>query len=797
MSIRCCLTSLPAALAIAVVALILLILLAAPPATFAAQEDIRLEVSLDRDTIGIAEQAYLQVKVTGTIQNIPDPHLPSLPMFQLYQQGRSMSFQSVNGVMSSSVTHRFALVPSKAGTFPIDDISVVYNNKRYRGNRVELTVVDRSTAAPEEVELQARDNTGQSKDYFLEAVVDNGTPYVNEQITFTLKFYIAVQHIGQPELTEPATTGFWTEVLGTESPYYQTINGRRYKVIERKYALYPTQTGELTIGRALIRVTVASRQSRSRDPFDAFGGFFGRGETVSVSSKPLKVNVQPLPNAGRPADFSGTIGRYSIPATADKTEVEVNQPVTVKIEIRGVGNIKAIAEPTIPDLPDFRIYQASVDESINRVKDKLGGTRTFHRLACAIEDAGWEIRDCVMWVYGSGFPKSLDVGKALDRMAGVEREIVGTKYGLPGYSLTDGKPGGVAMEGNIDGSLRNGKAECDITAPATEAAKQWDGWGTALKPSYEPVIYAKKPLSVVPENDIIQTNINIGGLICLSLSNANNVERILKLSQTGQKEASVSAHLIAGVLHGRKPERSLDVMDMFKSRETARTILNIVESWKTVLDASCLQQNRFTTSMVTGLTTVLKTLNLLILGIIQDSTIKGEFRLVGQKLSVCIAGSCSKGENHNCKNETSVQEIVTWLTEQKLASIADQSLKAVASIVNTALHYVPTGTTIKKEKQELSEPAIIADHSLKQSPAEHQNIVTGNVCRKPTPNISPIILARKPLIGTVAENVLKHGTGGINIDGCRIGTESRHNPSASNNKIYGQFKISKAASRPT
>jgi hypothetical protein len=380
MSIRCCLTSLPAALAIAVVALILLILLAAPPATFAAQEDIRLEVSLDRDTIGIAEQAYLQVKVTGTIQNIPDPHLPSLPMFQLYQQGRSMSFQSVNGVMSSSVTHRFALVPSKAGTFPIDDISVVYNNKRYRGNRVELTVVDRSTAAPEEVELQARDNTGQSKDYFLEAVVDNGTPYVNEQITFTLKFYIAVQHIGQPELTEPATTGFWTEVLGTESPYYQTINGRRYKVIERKYALYPTQTGELTIGRALIRVTVASRQSRSRDPFDAFGGFFGRGETVSVSSKPLKVNVQPLPNAGRPADFSGTIGRYSITATADKTEVEVNQPVTVKIEIRGVGNIKAIAEPTIPDLPDFRIYQASVDESINRVKDKLGGTRTFEEV---------------------------------------------------------------------------------------------------------------------------------------------------------------------------------------------------------------------------------------------------------------------------------------------------------------------------------------------------------------------------------------------------------------------------------
>lgn len=125
----------------------------------------------------------------------------------------------------------------------------------------------------------------------------------------------------------------------------------------------------------------------------------------------------------------------------------------------------------------------------------FGGTRTFHRLMAAIEDAGWEIRDTIMWVYGSGFPKSLDVSKAIDKAAGVEREVVGSKLGQPGYSLTNGLPGGVAMEGNVDGSLRNGAAECAITAPATEAAKQWEGWGTALKPAWEPVIVARKPLT--------------------------------------------------------------------------------------------------------------------------------------------------------------------------------------------------------------------------------------------------------------------------------------------------------------
>lgn len=125
----------------------------------------------------------------------------------------------------------------------------------------------------------------------------------------------------------------------------------------------------------------------------------------------------------------------------------------------------------------------------------FGGTRTFHRLTCAIEDAGFEIRDCLMWLYGSGFPKSHDISKALDKKAGAKRKVVGTKNGLPGYSLNQSDdPGGVAMSGNVDNSLRNPEKECAITAPSTEAAKNWDGWGTSLKPAWEPIILAMKPL---------------------------------------------------------------------------------------------------------------------------------------------------------------------------------------------------------------------------------------------------------------------------------------------------------------
>jgi site-specific DNA-methyltransferase (adenine-specific) len=107
----------------------------------------------------------------------------------------------------------------------------------------------------------------------------------------------------------------------------------------------------------------------------------------------------------------------------------------------------------------------------------FGGTRTFHRLACAIEDAGWEIRDCIMWVYGSGFPKSLDVSKAIDRAAGAERPRVA---------------GGQGGQNQILGVRKTGEA---ITGEAiTDAAKQWQGWGTTLKPAWEAIVVARKPL---------------------------------------------------------------------------------------------------------------------------------------------------------------------------------------------------------------------------------------------------------------------------------------------------------------
>lgn len=128
----------------------------------------------------------------------------------------------------------------------------------------------------------------------------------------------------------------------------------------------------------------------------------------------------------------------------------------------------------------------------------FGGTRTHHRLMCGLEDAGFEIRDCVMWVYGSGFPKSLDVSKAIDKANGVEGSWRQEEHpGRPGNRKSR-KPiiGQVAhaTDKNPDG-LRH------VYESSTDQAKQWDGWGTALKPAWEPIIIARKPIQgTVAEN---------------------------------------------------------------------------------------------------------------------------------------------------------------------------------------------------------------------------------------------------------------------------------------------------------
>lgn len=147
---------------------------------------------------------------------------------------------------------------------------------------------------------------------------------------------------------------------------------------------------------------------------------------------------------------------------------------------------------------DYDIPTAALWKEVLRVLKPGGhilvacGTKTQHRMAVNIEDAGFEIRDTIAWLYGSGFPKSLDVSKSIDKAAGAEREVIG--FDSVAAAKANKRP-----SGEMNQKYRNSAAANDngatITAPSTDAAKQWNGWGTALKPALELWTLARKPLS--------------------------------------------------------------------------------------------------------------------------------------------------------------------------------------------------------------------------------------------------------------------------------------------------------------
>jgi DNA modification methylase len=138
----------------------------------------------------------------------------------------------------------------------------------------------------------------------------------------------------------------------------------------------------------------------------------------------------------------------------------------------------------------------------------FGSTKTYHRLACAIEDSGFEIRDQLAWVYGQAMPHGLNISKAIDKKLGLEQKVVGTKLGRPGYSLRSNDT--EDHNRNVYSNFTDSEKECAITEPISEEAKKWEGWNTDLKPCWEPIVLARKPLvGTVVENVF---SYNTGGI---------------------------------------------------------------------------------------------------------------------------------------------------------------------------------------------------------------------------------------------------------------------------------------------
>jgi hypothetical protein len=339
------------------------------PAPGAAQ-DLDVSASLHPPGGRVGEEMVLTVVVAGAFRSVSDPRLPGLGgAFDAYSAGTSRSVSIVNGRTTSSYTARYRLVPRRAGTFTIGAIEVEHEGTVYRTKPIPVTV--EAGTAPDPLPGEPSGRAMGTRDLFLRAVVDRRDPYLFEQVTYRLLFYRRVALIDDPSLTAPPIQGFWKEDIPSRRIFDEVVDGETYRVTELVFALFPTTPGKLTIGEAVLECLVRVRRD-NRDPFSMFGGGVFDGKRVVLRSDPVTVNVKRLP-PDAPPGFTGAVGDFVLAAEVDKTELNQDEPVTVRIEVSGNGNLKTIGDLALPELPDFRSYPQADSREVTTDGFVLGG----------------------------------------------------------------------------------------------------------------------------------------------------------------------------------------------------------------------------------------------------------------------------------------------------------------------------------------------------------------------------------------------------------------------------------------
>lgn len=359
-------------------------------------DDISISCDVDKNEIALDDQVTLTITVAGNVSSIPNPSIPNLKGFTAYSSGRSQNISIINGRVSSAVSFTYILVPNDTGEYTLGPFTLSYKGQTYSAGPINIKVLPRSAspqqqtpsypspqAQPQEA-LPEEHTPGPQKELFIETYVDKLRAYVNEQITLTFAFYQAVDLFENPVYTPPSTTGFWTEDMPPQKKYYKVINGRKYLVTEIKTALFATSPGEFTIGPGRLEASVEDMERFfSRNPFDFDRdpfSMFRRGKPVILTTEPIKLEILLLPEENKPPDFKGDVGRFDMSVSLDKNAVGENQPVTLKIQIKGEGNIKTISSPHIPEIPDAKVYDSASSENISKTNYIVQGEKVFEKV---------------------------------------------------------------------------------------------------------------------------------------------------------------------------------------------------------------------------------------------------------------------------------------------------------------------------------------------------------------------------------------------------------------------------------
>ena len=303
---------------------------------------------------------------------------------------QSTSMQIINGAVSASISYSYYLQPRNLGKYSIGSAKILYKDQEYKSEPIKIEVVA-GAPKPKQNE-QANDNVSEkeiAENLFIRAIVDKQKVFKGEQLTVTYKLYTRLDIAAQMSVSKlPSYQGFWAEELETSpniSFSTEVINGKQFRVgVIKRAALFPSQTGELALTPFELKVPILVKKKRGTgNIFDDFfdDPFFGRRESYEYTAKSntVKITSLELPQGNIPSSFQGAVGEFNLNAKVDKAQVKANEPIALKVEINGAGNLQLINIPEVKLPTGFEKYEPKVSEQISR-SNKISGKKTIDYL---------------------------------------------------------------------------------------------------------------------------------------------------------------------------------------------------------------------------------------------------------------------------------------------------------------------------------------------------------------------------------------------------------------------------------
>ena len=362
----------------------------------ALAQDISVRARVDRARVAEGGQIVLTVDVSGpSLGEVAPPDVSGIVDFDIVGGPMPSSrFQWINGRTSSTKSYAYALRPRQTGTRTIPPLGLLVGGRTYRTQAIDIEVIPGGAGAapppggalpgpavrggpgrPGGTARATPEPAGAPR-VLVTSEVDTRTAYVGQQVTLRVLLDTQTEILNLGTKDNPTFPGFWTE----EIKLPENLELRRiqrggevyneYTLMKR--ALFPTGSGPLTVPALTFQVQV---RRRSQDPIESF--FFTPTETLTRRTEPITIQVQPLPAGSRPDEFSGAVGNFSLTASADRTESQVNDAIGLKVKVAGDGNLSAVNALPLPELGDFKQYAPKVSTSTAVVADRLRGEKVW------------------------------------------------------------------------------------------------------------------------------------------------------------------------------------------------------------------------------------------------------------------------------------------------------------------------------------------------------------------------------------------------------------------------------------